>query len=59
MTADGSTKSGTSSRNTTTLPMTERGEAAERAAAGQRLPGATEDIAYQEEAGDWHDEISQ
>lgn len=57
MRADGSTKSGTSSWNTT-LPMTER-EAAERAAAGQRLPGATEDIAYQDEAGDWHDEISQ
>jgi len=34
-------------------------EAAERAAAGQRLPGATEDIEYQDEAGDWHDEISQ
>jgi len=34
-------------------------EAAERAAAEQRLPGATEDIEYQDEAGDWHEEVSQ
>jgi len=33
-------------------------EAAERAAAEQRLPGPTEDIEYQEKAGDWHEEIS-
>jgi hypothetical protein len=33
-------------------------EAAERAAAEQRLPGATEDIEYQDEAGDWHEEVS-
>lgn len=33
-------------------------EAAERAAAGQRLPGPTEDIEYQDQAGDWHEEIS-
>nr|WP_230533644.1 hypothetical protein [Microvirga roseola] len=30
-----------------------------RAAAGRRLPGATEDIEYQDEAGDWHEEVSQ
>jgi hypothetical protein len=34
-------------------------EAAERAAAEQRLPGATQDIEYQDEAGDWHEEVSQ
>jgi hypothetical protein len=34
-------------------------EAAERAAAEQKLPGTTEDIEYQDEAGDWHEEISQ
>jgi len=34
-------------------------EAAERAAAEQRLPGTTEDIEYQDEAGDWHEEVSQ
>ncbi len=34
-------------------------EAAERAAAGQRLPGATEDIEYQDEVGNWHEEVSQ
>ncbi|QRM34120.1 DUF2188 domain-containing protein [Microvirga sp. VF16] len=34
-------------------------EAAERAAAEQRLPGATEDIEYQDKAGDWHEEVSQ
>jgi hypothetical protein len=33
-------------------------DAAERAAAEQRLPGATEDIEYQDEAGDWHEEVS-
>jgi hypothetical protein len=33
-------------------------EAAERAAAEQRLPGATEDIEYQDDAGDWHEEVS-
>jgi hypothetical protein len=33
-------------------------EAAERAAAGQMLPGATEDIEFQDEAGDWHEEVS-
>jgi hypothetical protein len=33
-------------------------EAAEQAAAGQRLPGATEDIEYQDDAGDWHEEVS-
>ncbi|WP_414471400.1 hypothetical protein [Microvirga sp. M2] len=33
-------------------------EAAERAAAEQMLPGATEDIEYQDEAGDWHEEVS-
>jgi len=33
-------------------------EAAERAAAEQRLPGATEDIEFQDEAGDWHEEVS-
>jgi hypothetical protein len=33
-------------------------EAAERAAAEQRLPGTTEDIEYQDEAGDWHEEVS-
>lgn len=32
--------------------------AAERAAAEQMLPGATEDIEYQDEVGDWHEEIS-
>ncbi|MGO4527249.1 hypothetical protein AB4097_20620 [Microvirga sp. 2MCAF35] len=32
--------------------------AAERAAAEQMLPGATEDIEYQDEGGDWHEEIS-
>jgi hypothetical protein len=34
-------------------------EAAERAAAEQRRPGETEDIDYQDEAGDWHEEVSQ
>lgn len=34
-------------------------EAAERAAAEQMLPGATEVIEYQDEAGDWHEEVSQ
>ena len=34
-------------------------EAAERVAAEQRLPGATEEIEYQDEAGDWHEEVSQ
>jgi hypothetical protein len=34
-------------------------EAAERAAAEQRLPGATEAIEYQDEAGDWREEVSQ
>jgi hypothetical protein len=34
-------------------------EAADRAAAEQRLPGTTEDIEYQDEAGDWHEEVSQ
>jgi hypothetical protein len=33
-------------------------EAAERAAAEQMLPGATEDIEFQDEAGDWHEEVS-
>lgn len=33
--------------------------AAERAAADQRRPGATEDIEYQDEAGVWHEEVSQ
>jgi hypothetical protein len=33
-------------------------EAAERAAAGQMLPGATEDIEFQDEAGEWHEEVS-
>jgi hypothetical protein len=33
-------------------------EAAERAAAEQRLPGTTEDIEFQDEAGDWHEEVS-
>jgi hypothetical protein len=33
-------------------------EAAERAAAGQMLPGATEDIEFQDEAGDWHEEVA-
>jgi hypothetical protein len=33
-------------------------EAAERAAAGQRRPGTTEDIEYQDEAGIWHEEVS-
>jgi hypothetical protein len=33
-------------------------EAAERAAAEQRLPGATEDIEFQDEVGDWHEEVS-
>lgn len=32
--------------------------AAELAAAGQRRPGAREDIEYQDEDGDWHEEIS-
>lgn len=31
---------------------------AELAAAGQRRPGAREDIEYQDEDGDWHEEIS-
>jgi hypothetical protein len=34
-------------------------EAAQRAAAEQELPGATEDIEYQDEQGDWHEEISE
>jgi hypothetical protein len=34
-------------------------EAAERAAAGQRLPGAAANIEYQDEAGEWNDEVSQ
>lgn len=34
-------------------------DAAERAAAKQRRPGETEDIGYQDEAGTWHDEVSQ
>jgi hypothetical protein len=34
-------------------------EAAERAAAEQKLPGATEDIEYQDDAGEWRDEVSQ
>jgi hypothetical protein len=33
-------------------------EAAERAAAEQRLLGTTEDIGCQDKAGDWHEEIS-
>jgi hypothetical protein len=33
-------------------------KAAEGAAAGQRLPGPTETIEYQDEAGDWHEEVS-
>jgi hypothetical protein len=33
-------------------------DAAERAAAGQMLPGATEDIEFQDEAGVWHEEVS-
>jgi hypothetical protein len=33
--------------------------AAERAAAAQRVPGAIEDIEYQDETGDWHEEVSQ
>ncbi|WP_414474381.1 hypothetical protein [Microvirga sp. M2] len=33
-------------------------EAAERAAAEQMLPGAAEDIEFQGEAGEWHEEIS-
>jgi hypothetical protein len=33
-------------------------DAAERAATGQRLPGATKGIDYQDEAGDWHKEVS-
>jgi hypothetical protein len=33
-------------------------EAAERVAAGQMLPGATEDIEFQDEAGVWHEEVS-
>jgi hypothetical protein len=33
--------------------------AAQRAAAEQELPGATEDIEYQDEEGDWHEEISE
>jgi len=33
-------------------------EAAERAAAGQMLPGATENIEFQDEAGDWHEEVA-
>jgi hypothetical protein len=33
-------------------------EAAERAAAEQRLPDATEDIECQDESGDWHEELS-
>jgi hypothetical protein len=33
-------------------------EAAERAAAGQRLSGPTEDIEYQDDAGDWHQEVA-
>ncbi len=33
-------------------------DAAERAAAEQKLPGATEDIEYQDEAGEWHEEVS-
>jgi hypothetical protein len=33
-------------------------EAAERAAAGQMLPGATEDIEFQDKAGEWHEEVS-
>ncbi|MCB5173699.1 DUF2188 domain-containing protein [Microvirga lenta] len=32
--------------------------AAERAAAEQQVPGETETIAYQDEDGRWHDEIS-
>jgi hypothetical protein len=34
-------------------------EAADRAAAEQRRPGETADIEYQDEAGDWHEEVSQ
>jgi hypothetical protein len=34
-------------------------DAAERAAAEQRLPGSAQDIEYQDEAGDWHEEVSQ
>jgi hypothetical protein len=33
--------------------------AAERAAAAQRVPGATEDLEYQDEVGNWHEEVSQ
>jgi hypothetical protein len=33
-------------------------QAAERAASEQMLPGATEDIEYQDEEGDWHEETS-
>jgi hypothetical protein len=33
-------------------------EAAERAAAEQMLPGVTEDIEFQDEAGGWHEEVS-
>ena len=57
-TADGPTKPGTSSRNATP-PMTKHARLQRRAAAEQRLPGATEDIEYQDEAGDWHEEVSQ
>jgi hypothetical protein len=32
--------------------------AAERAATEQRAPGETESIAFQDEKGQWHDEIS-
>jgi len=32
--------------------------AAERAAAEQTRPGGAEDIEYQDEAGDWHEEVS-
>ena len=34
-------------------------EAAERAAAEQKVPGETEGIEYQDRAGDWHEEVSQ
>lgn len=34
-------------------------EAAKRAAGEQTRPGETEDIAYQDETGKWHEEVSQ
>ena len=34
-------------------------DAAERAAAEQKVPGATEPIEYQDPAGAWHEEVAQ